>query len=162
MRSVGRNSPPLRKNRRRGSQLVEAGLMLIPFFAMAFMTIDTAWAIFVKATLQHAVREGVRYGVTGQVSNGNGHIESIKKVVQSNSLGLLKGSQSSTLSVQFLDPGTLTTTSNNQGGNLVQVSVTNYQITPLAPLLRAATAVPVTVTSVDMIEGSPGGVAPTP
>ncbi len=136
--------------------------MLIPFFAMAFMTIDTAWAIFVKATLQHAVREGVRYGVTGRVSGSLGQIASIEAVVQSNSLGLLTGAQSGKLSVQFLDPGTLTTTSSNQGGNLVQVSVTNYQITPLAPLLRAATAVPLTVTSVDMIEGSPGGVAPAP
>jgi Flp pilus assembly protein TadG len=159
---MARNSFPMQRNPRRGSQLVEAGLMLIPFFAMAFMTIDTAWAIFVKATLQHAVREGVRYGVTGQVSGSLGQIASIEAVVQSNSLGLLTGAQSGALSVQFLDPGTLTTTSSNQGGNLVQVSVTNYQITPLAPLLRAATAVPLTVTSVDMIEGSPGGVAPTP
>jgi Flp pilus assembly protein TadG len=136
--------------------------MLIPFFAMAFMTIDTAWAIFVKATLEHAGREGVRYGVTGQVSGSLGQIASIEAVVQRNSLGLLTGAQTNTLSVQFLDPGTFTTTSSNQGGNLVQVSVTNYHITPLAPLLRAATAIPLTVTSVDMIEGSPGGVAPTP
>jgi len=143
-----------------GSQLVEAGLMLLPFLVLLFMTMDTAWALLVKATLQHAVREGVRYAVTGQTSGSNGQIASIEQVVLNQSLGLLTGSQAATLSVQFLDPGTLAPTASNQGGNLVQVSVTDYQITPLAPLLRSATPVPVSVTSIDKLEGSPGGIAP--
>jgi Flp pilus assembly protein TadG len=33
--------------RRRGSQLVEAGLMMLPFLALALMTMDAGWAIFV-------------------------------------------------------------------------------------------------------------------
>lgn len=146
----------------RGSQLVEAGLMLIPFFALGFMTLDAAWGIFIKATLQHAVQEGARYAVTGQVSGNLGQIASIEAVVQTQSFGLLTGAQAGTLSVTFLDPVSLTPTTSNQGGNLVQVSVTNYQIQPLAPLLRSSTPVPVTVSAVDVIEGSPGGVAPKP
>jgi len=149
-----------RRTRERGSQLVEAGIMLLPFMALVFMTMDTAWALMVKATLQHAVREGVRYAVTGQTSGSNGQIASIEQVVLSQSLGLLTGSQAGTLSVQFLDPVTLAPTASNLGGNLVQVSVTGYQITPLAPLLRSGTPVPVSVTSIDKLEGSPGGVAP--
>jgi len=147
---------------RRGSQLVEGGLMLLPFLALGFIVLDTAWGMFVKATLQHAIQEGVRYGVTGQVSGNLGQAASIEAVVQAQSLGLLTGSQSGTLSVQYLDATTLAPTNNNQGGNLVQVSVTNYQITPLAPLLRSGTAIPVTVTAADKIEGSPGGAAPAP
>jgi Flp pilus assembly protein TadG len=134
--------------------------MLLPFLAVAFLTMDTAWALMVKATLQHAVREGVRYAVTGQTSGSNGQVASIEQVVLQQSLGLLTGSQAATLSVQFLDPATLAPTASNQGGNLVQVSVTAYQISPLAPLLRPGTPISVSVTSVDMLEGSPGGVAP--
>jgi len=142
-----------------GTQLVEAGLIIVPFLAMAFLTMDTAWALFVKATLQHAVREGARYAVTGQVSGGLGQIASIKAKVADHSLGLLKDSQ---VSVRFLDPVSLNPTASNQGGNVVEVSVVNYQIAPLAPLLRAAPAVPVTVISADMMEGSPAGGAPAP
>jgi Flp pilus assembly protein TadG len=149
-------------DRRRGSQFVEAGLMLLPFLALAFMTMDAGWALFVKATLQHAVREGVRYGVTGQVSGNNGQIASIEAVAVSQAMGLLSGSQAGTLSVQFLDPISLAPTSNNAGGNIVQVSVTNYLITPLAPLLRSGAGIPVNVTAADVIEGSPGGIPPTP
>ena len=134
--------------------------MLLPFMALAFMTIDTAWGLMVKATLQHAVREGARYAVTGQTSGSKGQIASIVQVVQNQSLGLLTGSQSGTVSVTFLDPDTLAITANNNGGNLVQVAVTNYQVTPLAPLLRSSTPVSVTVTSIDKIEGSPGGIPP--
>jgi Flp pilus assembly protein TadG len=147
---------------RRGSQLVEAGLMLIPFLALAFTGVDAGWALFIKATLQHAVREGVRYGVTGQVSGQNGQIASIEAIVVSQAMGLLSGDQAGTLSVQFLDPVTLNPTANNDGGNIVQVSVTNYKITPLAPLLRSGAPLQVTVTSADVIEGSPGGVSPQP
>ena len=136
--------------------------MILPFFALAFMTMDAAWALFIKATLQHAVTEGVRYAVTGQVSPGNGQVASIKAVVVKQAMGLLSGSQAGTLSVTFLNPTTLATTSSNLGGNLVQVSVSNYSIAPLAPLLRSSTATLVNVTSADRMEGSPGGIPPTP
>jgi Flp pilus assembly protein TadG len=147
--------------------------MMLPFLALVFMTMDAGWAIFVKATLQHAVREGVRYGVTGQTcssipavsgcgaSTSGSQGSSIEAVTVSQSMGLLSASQ---VSVQYLDPVSLAPTSppNNAGGNIVQVSVTGYVIAPLAPLLRSGTGIPVNVTAADVIEGSPGGVAPTP
>lgn len=140
-------------------------LMMTPFLGLAFLAVDTAWAVFVKATLQHAVREGVRYAVTGQVSGTLGQVASIKAVVQTQSLGLLSGTQASTISVHFFDPVTLTdlgtTALSNQGGNLVEVDVTNYKIAPLAPLLRSSAGIPVTVRAADRIEGSPGGTPPT-
>jgi Flp pilus assembly protein TadG len=147
------------RDRRRGSQVVEAGLMMLPFLALGFMTMDAGWAIFVKATLQHAVREGVRYGITGQVDSSGYQITSIQNTVVSQSLGLLTSSQ---VSVAFLDSSTLAATSSNAGGNIVQVSVTNYMVTPLAPLLRSSAGIPVSVTGADVIEGSPGGIPPTP
>ena len=153
-----------RTNGRRGSQVVEAMLIMIPFLALFFLTVDAAWGLFIKATLQHAVHEGVRYAVTGQVSGSSGQIASIEAIVQTQALGLLSGSQASTLSVHFMNPSTLTDLGTspgaNQGGNLVAVEVNGYQIAPLAPMLRSSTPVTVNVAAADVMEGSPGGAAP--
>jgi Flp pilus assembly protein TadG len=147
------------RDRRRGSQLVEGGLMMLPFLALALMTVNAGWTIFVKATLQHAVREGVRYGVTGQVDSSGHQVTSIQDTVVSQSMGLLDNAQ---VSVQFLNSSTLASTSSNAGGNIVQVSVSNYMVKPLAPLLISGSNIPLSVSGADVIEGSPGGIPPTP
>ena len=146
----------------RGSQLVEAGLVLLPFFALVYLAVDGAWAVFAKATLQHAVREGARYAITGQTSGGSGQVESIKAVVIDRALGLLSGDQAGTLFVRFLDPVTLADTASNAGGNLVEVSVENYALRPVVPLFHSADPVYVTVRAADRLEANPGGVPPTP
>jgi Flp pilus assembly protein TadG len=143
-----------------GSQLVEAGLGLTVFCALLFLVVDTGWGVFVKATLQHAVAEGVRYGVTGKTSGALGQTASIVAVVQLQAMGLLNGSQASTIAVTFYDPNTLAQTSSNAGGNILKVSVEGYQFTPLAPLLRSAAPISITASATDIIESSPGGVAP--
>ena len=152
-----------RADRRRGSQLVEAMLTMLPFFALAFLIMDAAWGLFIKSTLQQAVREGVRYAVTGQVSGALDQVASIKAVVQKQALGLLN-SQSATLSVHFLNPTTLadlgTATGANQGGNIVEVEVSGYQFSPLAPLFRSSASIAFNVTAADVIEGSCGGTPP--
>jgi Flp pilus assembly protein TadG len=143
-----------------GSQLVEAGLGLVAFCALIFLVIDTGWGVFVKATLQHAVAEGVRYGITGQTSGGLGQTASIEAVVQLHAMGLLNGSQAGTIAVRFYDPNTLAPTASNAGGNMLEVSVEGYQFTPLAPLLRSSSPISITARATDIIEPSPNGVAP--
>ena len=148
------------KKSRRGSQIVEAALVLVPFCAMVFLLMDVAWAIFVKATLQSAVREGARYAMTGSTSGGSGQLASVKTVVQNYSMGLLNGSRANTIAVQFYSPGSLTLTNSNQGGNLVIVSVVNYPFVPLAPFMHSKAALNLTVRSGDRLESLPGGVTP--
>jgi Flp pilus assembly protein TadG len=143
-----------------GSQLVEVGLGVTAFCALIFLVVDTGWGLFVKATLQHAVSEGVRYGITGQTSGQRGQSASIRAVVQANAMGLLDGAQSSTIYVRFFRPGNLAETTSNAGGNVLEVSVENYQFTPLAPLLRASAPVSITARATDIIQPSPGGIAP--
>jgi Flp pilus assembly protein TadG len=145
----------------RGSQLVESGLMLVPFLALGLLTMDAAWALCIKSTLQHAVREGVRYAVTGRTSGGSGQMASITGVVMNQAMGLLS-KQAGTISVQCLDPVTLARSASCQGGDVVEVSVENYQITPLAPLLRSGAATPVTVRAADLMEGCPSQICPAP
>lgn len=158
------HSQPLRFHRRlrdseAGSELLEAGLGLTIFCALLFLVVDTGWGVFVKATLQHAVAEGVRYGITGQTSGGLGQAASIQAVVQSHAMGLLN-SQAGTIAIRYYNPNTLAQTGSNAAGNMVEVSVENYQFTPLAPLLRSANAISITARATDIIEPSPNGVAP--
>jgi Flp pilus assembly protein TadG len=148
--------------RQRGSQLVEAGLAMLPLFAMVFLVIDISWGIWVKATLQHAVREAVRYAVTGQTQTGSGQTASIKAVAQTQAMGLLSGSQATTLHVRFYDSTSLAETSSNIGGNVVEVAVENFSMSPLAALLRSNDPYWLTVRAADIIEPSPGGIAPAP
>jgi Flp pilus assembly protein TadG len=149
----------MRKRRERGSQFVEAGLMLVPFLALAFLALDAGWAVFIKATLQHAVREGTRYAVTGQTQNGLGQSASIQAVVKQYALGLLDGGQANTLTINCWNPAKAKpspadATQCGVGGNVVEVSVQSYQISPLASLLRPANPVPVTVSAADIVEGA--------
>ena len=76
---------------RRGSVLVESSFALLPLLALIFGVIDIAFAIFVKNTMQYAVRQGVRYAVTSQTMAGMGQDNSIKTVVKTYSMGLLDG-----------------------------------------------------------------------
>lgn len=50
--------------RERGSQIVQASPILLPRIGIVFSIPDLALAILVKGTLQHLVREGVRFAVT--------------------------------------------------------------------------------------------------
>ena len=56
--------------RQQGGELVEFSLIMIPMFGVLFLIIDLSWMLFARATLQYAVREGVRYAVTGQTMTG--------------------------------------------------------------------------------------------
>jgi len=107
---------------------------------MIFVYLDMTWAIFVKATLEQALRVGVRYGITNEVPDPNlpGLCTSanesltacIIEHVQYAAGGLLAGSSGAGLiSVTYWQPnssGTLvqvTGTGANFGGNVLQVSV---------------------------------------
>ena len=151
----------LRKNQA-GAELIEFSLVMIPLFGLLFLVIDLAWMLFARATLQYAVREGVRYAVTGQTMTGMGQDASIRSVVQQNSMGLLAGSEgASMITVSYFDPSNdLTATSSNAGGNVVQVSAVGVKIFPMAPLFRSSSPLSMTAVSSDVVEGSPGGVPP--
>src|SRR5215472_5999458 len=97
-----------RRRGQRGSSMVEGALVLPPLLMLLFATIDFSIAILVKNTVQSAVREGVRYAVTGQTVSGLGQDESIRTVVENNSLGFLNSTNGdSMISITYYNPGTL-------------------------------------------------------
>ena len=163
-----------RRRRSRCAEIVEFTLVFLPMLAFVTVIADTAWAIWAKATLQRAVRLGVRVGVTltaAQMSNGACLTETVKGTVQAYSFGLLSGTSGLNLiKVNYFKPpapgsGAAATDVSNQpggdqGGNIMQVSVQNFSLVPLMPRITswntAADRNPLvlSVNSADLIEPS--------
>jgi Flp pilus assembly protein TadG len=136
-----------RWSRRRGSEMLEFTMVFLPLMGMLTVTADVAWSVFVKSTLQRAVRMGVRTGVTltsGQMTNGACLTATVKGIVQDNSLGLLRGTSGlAKIKVNYFQPPLATSTAaaadvstqanGNSPGNIMQVSVQSYSLIPLMP-----------------------------
>ena len=154
------------RDRQRGSQTVEAGLITLLMFGLIFLLMDISLSLFIKSTLQEAARDGVRFGVTEQVLTGNTYLnDSINTVVQANALGFISnpGCQ---VTINYYDPyGGVTTTP--IGGDILQVAITGYQYTPLGAILKSGAPVSISVQASDVMEqcplaGCPAAVNPTP
>jgi len=144
-----------RAYRSRGAELIEVTLILAPLLGITFLLLDLSMAIFLRSTFQHAVREGVRYAITGQNKPGPCQDDSIKKIVQTNAIGFLTSSSASGyIHVHFINPVTGTVT-NNQGGNIVEVSVEGYQFNPWAPFLSLRSPVNIWARAYDVMEQIP-------
>ena len=148
---------------------------------MFFALMDFSMAIFIKNTMQYAVRQGVRYAVTSQVQSGYGHDASIKNVISTNAMGFLNFaaptgtgrpcSGTGCIYIQYYslqtDSSAVTTlvavsgTGSNIGGNVVEITANNLTWAWMVPLLRSATPLSFYVSSADVMEGSPSTGAPT-
>jgi len=124
-------------------------MVLLPMLAFVTVLVDTSWAVFTKATLQRAVRLGVRSGITltsSQMATGACLTDTVKSAVQANAMGLLHGSTGLALiKVHYFQPPATNSSSaatdvsansdGDQPGNIMQVSVQNYSLVPLLPRL---------------------------
>jgi hypothetical protein len=155
--------PSSRQRGRRGNAFVEMAFVMLPLFALLFGIADFGFAIFLRSTFQHAVREGARYAVTYQTITGQGHDASIKSVVKANAMGFLHGSTNEEkIKIRYYLPDTFVETPANAPGNLVEISVEGYQFSWMAPLLRTADPLNIVVRSSDRMEGLPGGMTTPP
>jgi len=152
----------------RGSVLVEGALATLPLLAFLMGTLDIAFAVFAKNTLQFAVRQGARYAVTSQTMTGMGQDQSIKTTVENYSLGFLDAVSPNhngmkQVTIAYYDPVTLALvsgTGSNFGGNIVVVSATGLSWAWMIPLLHSATPLNFAVASADIMEASPLGGPP--
>ena len=85
--------------------LIEVAVVFVPFLAIFMALFDFGMAIFLKNTMQFAVRQGVRYAITSQTMPGMGQDDSIKSVVTKFSFGFLN----------YVAPGTPVTTCQGTG-----------------------------------------------
>ena len=156
LRAKGRD-----RNGRRGSSFVEAAFVFVPLMAMIVAIFDYSMVIMTRSTLQHSVREGLRYAITYQTMAGMGHDASIRAVVKNNSLGFLNSVDGTEnpckICIRYYDPNTLAFTNANASGNVVEVAVENYTWNWIAPLMRSATPLQIIVRASDRTEALPAG-----
>jgi hypothetical protein len=162
------------KGPRKGAEVLEFTLILLPLLAMMLVLLDTAWAIYAKSTLQYAVRIATRRGVTitaQQLNTGQCLTDTVKSAVQQNSFGLLTGdSRLPLIKVNYFKPpkadstdpvlDVSTQSDGNMPGNIMQVSVQGFSLLPLMPRFFTWKQTPdksplsITVYSADVIEPS--------
>lgn len=159
------SKPPLSSES--GSALIEFSIALLPLFALLLLAVDVAWVVFARATLQHAVREGVRFAVTGQVLAGKSCLgTSVQQVVAQNSFGFIPFQTAANyVTVTYYSPTDLsqiTGAGATAGGNVVQVSITGVAVRSFGAMWRSISPVPLTAIASDVMESPPNGVAPCP
>ena len=132
-----------RRHGQRGAEALAGAMVMMVILPLMFLIVDIGWGIFIKVSLQHAVREGVRYAITSQTtSDGSGgslgHVASIKAVTLKAAGGLVAG-QEGKVTVTFYNSGSSTLTEDlgpnrNRGGNIVMVNIENYEYRPIIPV----------------------------
>jgi Flp pilus assembly protein TadG len=125
-----------RKSRESGSQVLETAFVIVPMLLITFLMLDLSMVIFLRTTMQEAVREGDRYAITGQNATGPCQDDSIKLVVKHFALGFLNSAAAAaTIHVQFVNPNT-GGQGTNAYGNIVNVKIEGYKYSALAPFER--------------------------
>jgi Flp pilus assembly protein TadG len=156
-----------RRNSQQGQAVVEASVVVLPFFAILFLLIDLSLAVFVRCTLQHAVQEGLRYGITSQTDGAPGLDTAVRRVVQRAALGFLSGDDGLTkIQIRFYNKNTLELIDEtggyvddaDQSGNILEVAVEDFAWAPLAPLLRSGVPLRMTARSLGQMEPPPNGI----
>jgi Flp pilus assembly protein TadG len=144
-------------------------IVAIPLLGLLFSIVDFGIAIFIRTTLQHSVREGVRFAVTYGTMNGQCQDASITQKVQQSAMGFLSGTDAaSKIKIRYFaidenNPGTFTefaAGTGNAPGNIVEVAVEGYQYKWLAPIYWSAAPLNISVRSADRMEGLGSGVSP--
>jgi hypothetical protein len=146
---------------------VEVGLIFLPLCALLFGIFDFSVAIFMRATMQNAVREGVRYAVTYGTLPSMCQDASIKQIVKNSAGGFLTAAAHDTkIKVRYYDPANLsaevTGSGSNKPGNVVEIGLEGFSWSWIAPLWRSASPFVINVYAADRMEGLAGGVVDPP
>ena len=94
----------LRRRGRSGQSMVEFALTFLLFISMVLGFGQMGLTLWIKTTLHHAVREGVRYAITGATKGALGHDASIRQRVMIASAGLVQPAQADSLiKIEYFD-----------------------------------------------------------
>ena len=131
--------------------MIEFALCFLLFVAVTFGFMQIALTVWMNTTLHFAVREGVRFAMTGRTFPGSGHDASIKLVIKERSGGLLTAQQASELiGIDYYTPEGLDAGSgagSNAGGNTVVLSVNDYPVPTLMSSVLTLAGGPLTVSA---------------
>jgi len=156
-----------------GNAFIEFAMVFVLLTMFIVGAFEFSWALFLRATFHHAVREGVRYALTGTV-NGSGLDQEIKEVIGNNSFGILdQAALDEHVSVEFFDPtcpgfacgaggAADPKIAPAEAGSIIRVGINCYDIVPVTALISkddtgARKPLTLTVTASDKMEPFPGG-----
>jgi Flp pilus assembly protein TadG len=144
-----------RKDSQRGAAMLEATAIILLMLGLLFLVVDLSLALFTKATLQEAAEAGVRFAVTDRVASGQTYMnDSIKQVVQQNSLGMLSGANGACkIAINYTNAVTGQPSTGNPG-DVVEVSVVGYNYKPIG-ILKSSSPISITASSSDVLEACP-------
>lgn len=166
-------SSSLRGDPRSGNAFIEFGLVFVLMITLLIGMFEFIWVLYIRATLHNAVREGVRFAITG--GDGAALDDSVKAVIERNSGGLITGTElDEYVSIEFFDADCPTGASCPAGGaasagaaqaragSIVKIAVNCFEVMPITSLIRrdpsTGQRVPfeLTVTASDKMEPFPG------
>ena len=139
--------------------LVESALVLMPLLFLIFGILDSGMALWVRATIEHAAREGCRYAITYGTSPGMGQSDSIKRVVVANSLGLLRTQD---VTVAFFNGENPALAGTNAPDNIVVVSAQRNWPWLVRAVMSGTPTIRLRASSADRMEGLGAGQNPPP
>jgi Flp pilus assembly protein TadG len=142
---------------RRGSSLVEFALVAVFFLSTVFATFNFFFWVYAKAALHNAVREGVRYAITGRTKPSMGQDDAIRSVVADNAFGLLASpSDAAKITINYYPADGSGTAADNAAGNIVVIAVRDYTPPTIAPVFGFSLPIRLTVRAIDKVEPFPG------
>ncbi|MFB3777919.1 MAG: TadE/TadG family type IV pilus assembly protein [Bryobacteraceae bacterium] len=155
-----RAHPSRRGKAEKGVAAIEVGVTVVLLFGLLFLIMDLSMLLFIRSTLQDAVRDGVRFGVTGNLAGHQYLNDSIRQAVQDAALGFLNGPAGACkIDISYINPDTGTASIGTQG-DVIYVSVNNYNYTPLGAVLKSADPFRISVSASDILEKCPVGGCP--
>lgn len=135
---------PARRNpacRQRGAAAVEFAFAAMLFFTVLFSIIDWSYLFFANLTMQHAVREGARFAITGSSAGaptpGDRCGATVQRIRQQ-SMGLYDASGSTTVFKTIDSAGNITTLGSGGcygAGQIIIVQV-DSAVAALTPFVR--------------------------
>lgn len=128
--------------RERGVAAVEFAFAAILFFTLVLSILDWSYLFFTNLTMQHAVREGARYAVTGQSGldpgGGGDRCAAARERIREQSMGLYDQTSSTTVFKTIDSAGNITTLGSGScygAGQLIILQV-DSRLRPLTPFVR--------------------------
>jgi hypothetical protein len=128
--------------RERGVAVVEFAFAAILFFTLVLSIVDWSYLFFTNLTMQHAVREGARYAVTGQSGldpgGGGDRCAAARERIRLDSMGLYEQTSSTTIFKTIDAAGNIVTLGSGScygAGQLIIVQV-DSKVRPLTPFVR--------------------------
>lgn len=128
----------------KGAASVEFALTSLVFLTLFFILVDFSYLFFVNLTLQHAVREGARYAVTGQfdplaLGSAQDRCDAAVAQIKDQSMGFFDRAASVVVFKTVNADGSLTTVpaSSCAGPNQIMVISVSCELPLISPFMRA-------------------------